>query len=136
MILGIGVDIIDVQRFADWHTKSEAELLRVFAPQEIAYCLHENKQLSAERFAVRFAAREAFFKAYQAMLVALNISGSQNLLAVQKEVHVTHLHNGVPSLTVNWDTLLPKAAKRPSVHVSLSHAANTAVAMVVLEQAD
>lgn len=134
MILGVGIDIIDVQRFADWYTKSETELLHVFSAQEIAYCLHENKQLSAERFAVRFSAKEAFFKAYQAMLATLNKTESKNFLAVQKEVSVTHLPNGAPALIVHWDKLLPKEIASPRAHVSLSHAQQQAVAIVMLEK--
>lgn len=135
MILGIGVDIIDVHRFADWHTKSEAELSRIFSPEEITYCLHENAKLSAERFAVRFAAKEAFFKAFQAMHISLGISNDRSLLAVQKDVAVIHLDNGVPALSVNWDKLLLQSTiVRPRIHLSLSHATTSAVAMVLLEQ--
>jgi holo-[acyl-carrier protein] synthase len=134
MILGIGIDIIDIERFTDWHTKSELELLRVFSQEEIAYCL-QNPKLSAERFAVRFAAKEAFFKAFQAMLITIKQTPNQSLLSVQKEVSVKHLQNGIPSLLINWNTLLPEQTTYPQSHISLSHATNSAVAMVVLEQA-
>ena len=62
MILGIGVDTIEIERFALWHTYSPKKLLRIFSPEEIEYCL-SNVNKSAERFAVRFAAREALYKA-------------------------------------------------------------------------
>lgn len=133
MILGIGIDIIDIERFAQWHTKPEAELLRVFSQEEIAYCLHENQQLSAERFAVRFAAKEAFFKAYHAMLITVQ-APNQSLLTLQKEVSVVHAENGAPMLIVNWDKLLPEEIASPRVHITLSHAQLQAVAMVVLER--
>ena len=62
MILGIGVDTVEVNRFSEWHTYSKKKLLRIFSDEEIEYCL-SNPNKSAERFAARFAAREAFFKA-------------------------------------------------------------------------
>lgn len=135
MILGIGIDMIDIERFTDWHTKPQEELSRIFSQEEIAYCLHENKQLSAERFAVRFAAKEAFFKAFQAMLITIKQTPNQSFLSVQKKVSIKHLPNGIPSLLINWDTLLPEQTIYPQAHISLSHATNTAIAMVVLEQA-
>lgn len=61
MILGIGIDTVEVKRFANWHTKSEKQLLRIFSQLEVAYCLNVRVK-SAERFAVRFAAREALYK--------------------------------------------------------------------------
>ena len=133
MILGTGIDIIDIQRFAQWHTKPQDELLRVFSKEEITYCIHKNSDLTAERFAVRFAAKEAFYKAYHAMLATVQ-APNQPLLTIQKEVSVTHLTNGAPALIVNWDKLLPEEIASPRVHVSLSHAQLQAVAMVVLEQ--
>jgi holo-[acyl-carrier protein] synthase len=134
MILGIGVDIIDIHRFAEWHIKPQTELLRVFSQEEITYCLHENKQCSAERFAVRFAAKEAFFKAYHAMFSSLGQEPTQSLLTIQKHVSVSRLLNGAPMLNVNWKALLPEDIAPPSVHVSLSHAQSQAVAMVILEK--
>src|ERR1700760_1560832 len=62
MILGIGVDTIEIERFASWQTYSRQKLLRIFSQEEIDYVL-SNQQKSAERFAVRFSAREALYKA-------------------------------------------------------------------------
>ena len=62
MIIGIGVDLVDVQRFESiiyrWKDKF---LKRVFTDKEIKYC--NNKKNPAQRFATRFAAKEAFIKA-------------------------------------------------------------------------
>lgn len=131
MIVGIGVDIIDIHRFSDWHTKNATELARVFSAKEIEYCL-QNVQRSAERFAVRFAAKEAFFKAFQTYIFS-NGYENKNLLTVQREISLSHAQNGAPILIVNWDKLLPENSAHPRVHVSLSHAQQQAVAMVVLE---
>jgi len=62
MILGIGIDIVDVRRMEGiifrWQEKF---LKRIFTEQEIRYC--NNKKNPAQRFATRYAAKEAFIKA-------------------------------------------------------------------------
>lgn len=62
MIIGMGVDIVDVRRIEGaifrWQEKF---LKRVFTDREIRYC--NNKKNPAQRFATRFAAKEAFIKA-------------------------------------------------------------------------
>ena len=39
MILGIGIDAVEIERFKDWHTKPVNQLMRIFSAEEIAYCL-------------------------------------------------------------------------------------------------
>jgi len=62
MILGIGIDLVDVRRMEGiifrWHEKF---LKRIFTDREIRYC--NNKKNPAQRFATRYAAKEAFIKA-------------------------------------------------------------------------
>lgn len=62
MIVGIGHDAVAIARFVNWHTYSYKKLRRIFSEQEIAYCLQEPSK-SAERFAARFASKEALYKA-------------------------------------------------------------------------
>src|SRR5487761_2173110 len=63
MILGLGIDIIEVARIRASHEKfGERFLHRILHPNEIAYCLsHKNP---APFLAVRFAAKEAISKAF------------------------------------------------------------------------
>ena len=58
MIVGLGLDITEVDRIeAAIARRGRALLQRLFTPSEIAYCeRHRNR---AERFAGRFAAKEA-----------------------------------------------------------------------------
>jgi holo-[acyl-carrier protein] synthase len=62
MILGTGIDIIEVARIASSHEKfGERFVNRILHADEIAYCLsHKNP---APFLAVRFAAKEAISKA-------------------------------------------------------------------------
>ncbi|HVN85404.1 MAG TPA: holo-ACP synthase [Candidatus Binatia bacterium] len=64
MIVGIGVDLIEVPRIAEalGNRRTGARFeTRVFTPAEIAYC--RKRRGSLESFAARFAAKEATMKA-------------------------------------------------------------------------
>src|ERR1700684_3066330 len=62
MIIGLGVDITQIDRIeATMERRGRPFLERVFTPSEIAYC--ESHRHRAERFAGRFAAKEAAMKA-------------------------------------------------------------------------
>ncbi len=62
MIIGIGVDLVDVRRFESIIYRWQHRFLkRVFTDTEIRYC--NTKKHPAQRFATRFAAKEAFIKA-------------------------------------------------------------------------
>ncbi len=134
MILGIGIDAVEVARFSDWHNKTPEQLQKIFSLDEMEYCLSGNAQTSAERFAARFAAREAFFKAFHAMCDTHNIENHGGLFTIQKLVHVERNAKGVPTLHIDWQTLLPELKYVPVAHISLTHTKNIASAIVVLEQ--
>ena len=132
MIQGVGIDIIEVDRFAHWHTFQSAQLQRIFSIAEIAYCL-EHEKLSAARFAVRFAAREAFYKAIQTAHPKTPLA----FLTTCRSVYIAHNHLGVPHLMVNWELLsksIPQLQPLTS-HISLSHSRTSATAIVILESA-
>lgn len=122
MILGIGIDTIDVARFAHWHNYCQKQLLRIFSRSEIEYCLAIPVK-SAERFAVRFAAREAVFKAYSSWQPYHQIP----FLTFCKAITIIK-ENGIPILIMNSKLKPCKAL------LSLTHTATTATAFVLLEQ--
>jgi holo-[acyl-carrier protein] synthase len=129
MILGIGIDTVDVARFANWHTRPQEELLRVFSQSEIAYC-KSTPALASQRFAVRFAAREALFKALSAGGIHVP------LLTLCRAVTIVKSEHGVPSFVIDWG-LLPKTGgdsncEKMNIHLSLSHTETVATAMVVV----
>src|SRR5580693_7408283 len=62
MIAGLGIDICEVNRIREAIERhGEAFLKRVYTPSEIAYC--KKHRVPYERFAARFAAKEAAMKA-------------------------------------------------------------------------
>ena len=63
MILGVGIDIIEVARIRSSYERfGERFLNRILLPNEIAYCL--SHKVPAPFLAARFAAKEAISKAF------------------------------------------------------------------------
>jgi|GEM_PF-335919 len=131
---GLGTDLVEIARFAGWEHKSHAQLARILSPQEIAYALASPPK-TAERCAVRFAAREAFFKALHDLLPEVRVP----LLTVLRNVHVMHAANGAPQLVIKWhalnipaDILQEIDYTQISVKLSLTHTKTNALATVLL----
>jgi phosphopantetheine--protein transferase-like protein len=125
MIVGIGVDTVDIERFFLWHMYQQKTLRRIFSQEEIDYCLADVVN-SAQRFAVRFAAREALYKALSFAYPHKKIP----FLTLCAHVIITKI-NSRPyciirdGLDVNFDDLI--------IHLSLSHSWTLATAFVVIE---
>ena len=124
MIVGTGVDIMETSRVEEALQKhGERFARRVCTPAEIAYC--EKFKNSAERFAARFAAKEAAFK-------ALGTGWSQGIRWV--DVEVIHTETGKPELILRGQA--EEIARRLGVTrtaVSISHAGRFVVAQVLFE---
>ncbi len=127
MIVGIGVDLFSVIRVVEDLDKGPQGLRdTIFTPEEIAYC--QSKRYPAQHFAARFAAKEAVFKA----LGASGLSGQH-----WRDVEVRVERNGRSYVLLHGK--VREAAdqlKVATVHVSLSHTRDWAVASVVMEAAD
>jgi len=140
MIYGVGIDATEISRFNEWHTKSKNELKRIFSDEEIEYCLKISEK-SAERFAVRYAAREAFFKSYQsAYFMITNKSSAISFLNTCRHIIITRTSSGIPLCTVNWkklqkDSELSLPSDRFKVHISLSHTQSCAQALIIIASA-
>ena len=124
MIVGLGVDIIEVKRFSrQWDSGNERFFQRLFTPAEIAYC--QDKKWPAIHFAARFAAKEALLKALGTGLVAP---------FSWKEMEVVRTPTGQPEMAVHGQIALHLQHQgSPTCRVSLSHTNETAVAVVILE---
>src|SRR6266436_1594804 len=112
--MDIGVDIVEIDRISR-SVKNPRFLARVFTPQEVKYC--RSRKNSAQHFAVRFAAKEAVWKA---------ISGRHGgLPLLHRDIQVRNRVNGKPE--VIFPGKFAKLARR--VSISLSHGRDYAVAM-------
>ena len=124
MIVGLGADIAEVDRIeAAIARHGRAFLERVFTPQEIAYC--ERHRARGERYAARFAAKEATMK-------ALGTGWSRGVRWV--DIEVTREASGRP--TIELRGAARQHAERMGVSrilVSLTHSGNIAFAEVIFE---
>jgi holo-[acyl-carrier protein] synthase len=127
MILGIGIDIIEVERIrASYEKFGEKFLSRILHPNEISYCL--SYKTPAPFLAVRFAAKEAISKAFGTGI------GAQ--LAWQ-DMEVARKESGEPYLILYGGGLaLLRARGARHVLISLSHTQAYAAAVAILESAD
>ncbi|OGR82309.1 MAG: holo-[acyl-carrier-protein] synthase [Elusimicrobia bacterium RIFCSPLOWO2_01_FULL_64_13] len=114
----IGTDIVEVSRVKKL-TRNKRFLERIFTPSEIAYC--RTKKNSAQHFAVRFAAKEAVWKA----LSDLGLAGIGH-----REVGVHRTPSGKP--VVSLSGRLKPFEKR--ITLSLSHTSRTAVAVALFRK--
>ncbi len=122
MIVGIGIDVVEVNRIAE-SIKREGFLSRVFTSTEQEEC-HKSRNF-AERFAGRFAVKEAFMKAVGAGL-------RQGVWFRQLEV--LNETTGRPYLKVTGRAAeIMHHLGATAVHVSISHTAGVAAGVVILE---
>jgi holo-[acyl-carrier protein] synthase len=129
MIVGIGIDSIEIERFSQWHTYAQTTLERIFSPQEIDYCLKVPIK-TAERLAVRFAAREAFYKALCAMKPQKQIP----FLTICKKIYTESNEYAAQSLNINWKSILGQKETSLITHLSLTHNQTMALALVIIEE--
>jgi holo-[acyl-carrier protein] synthase len=124
MILGTGIDIIEVARIASSFEKFGGKFVnRILLPDEIAYCLtHKNP---APFLAARFAAKEAISKAFGTGIGAQ--LGWQDMEICKKE-------SGEPFVVLHGKgKKLFAARKARQLLVSISHTENYAAVTAVLE---
>jgi holo-[acyl-carrier protein] synthase len=110
--MDIGVDIVEIHRIAK-QAKNPRFLKRVYTSGEVAYC--RARKNSAQHFAVRFAAKEAVWKAV----------GHPRLL--HRDIQVRNRADGKPEI------IFPSPFRHltKKVAISLSHGRDYAVAMAL-----
>jgi len=124
MILGTGIDIIEVARVAERVGRENGFTEKVFAVAEIAFC--EAKKNKGEHYAARFAAKEAFLKATGKGLLAGHDLHEIEIVADELGKPAIKLHGNFREQAIqsNWN----------KIHVSLSHVKDMACAVVIIEQ--
>ena len=125
MILGVGIDIIEVARVKASHERfGERFLNRLLLADEIAYCLsHKNP---APFLAVRFSAKEAISKAFG--------TGISAQLGWQ-DMEIRRKASGEPFVVLHGKgKKLFQSRRAKRLLVSLSHTQHNAAATAVLER--
>jgi holo-[acyl-carrier protein] synthase len=113
MIEGIGIDVVDIQRFQESLERTPGLLDKLFTVNE--------KELSLSSLAARFAAKEALYKA---------LSPTHGLS--WHEAEIISQPNGKPEFLFRGR--IADLIDGAHVHLSLSHDAGIASAMVVIER--
>ncbi|GAB2760208.1 holo-ACP synthase [Nocardioides pakistanensis] len=115
MILGVGIDVVDIGRFEESLDRTPTLRDRLFTEQE------RDRPLAS--LAARFAAKEALAKALGAPVGM-----------AWHDAEVVSEHSGNPQMQMRGTVLArAEALGARSVHVSLSHDAGIASAVVILE---
>lgn len=118
MKFSIGTDLVDVERIRKL-MRSQRFLKRIFTADEIRYC--QNKKSSGQHFAVRFAAKEAVWKALSSVSSAQGIS--------HKEISVGRTPSGQPFVQLS----LRLKQFEKNISLSLSHTKEYALAVAVCQ---
>ena len=123
MILGIGVDIAEIDRIKRSISDGDHFKKRVFTEVEQNYC--DSIKNSAESYAARYAAKEAFFK-------ALGTGWRGDLKFTDLEVVNNELGKPIVNLHNEAQRMAEEMGVK-SVHISLSHTKEMAIAYLILE---
>ncbi len=117
MIAGIGIDLLEIKRIREILSDNKDFPKRILTEKEYAHFLNLSKHRQVEFLSGRFAAKEAFSKAYgsgigkELSFLDLEIlPDNQN-----KPIFYTNKYEGI-------------------IHLSISHSAEYVVAQVVLEK--
>ncbi|MDR0310528.1 MAG: holo-ACP synthase [Acidobacteriota bacterium] len=124
MIIGTGIDIVEIARFRKILAGTgERFLTRVFTSEERRFCLARRDP--APHFAVRFAAKEAVFK-------ALGTGWSKGVTWL--DVEVRRCEYDAPTILLHGAASEIAASKGiGKIHISLTHTDNWAAATAILE---
>jgi holo-[acyl-carrier protein] synthase len=123
VIGGVGIDAVTISRMKKW-LENEGLLRRYFAAEEVEAIKKRSSESMVSSLAAHFAAKEALGKALG--------TGLANI--VLKDIMIVNDINKKPELEVKNSALAAvKASGAKSLHVSLTHEGDTAIAVVVLE---
>jgi holo-[acyl-carrier protein] synthase len=122
LIIGVGVDIVSIERIEEAVQTFDAFLDRIYTEGEVAYCYKRTNPHPS--LAARFAAKEAVIKA---------IPSCESIPL--KDIEVVVEESGQPVIKPG-ETLKEELEKinASSIHLSLSHEKSYAIAYAVIEK--
>jgi len=121
----VGVDVVSVNEVSrSLERFGERYVRRVFTPGEAAYCRAATGRVAAERFAARFAAKEATFKALRPDTTAID----------WRSIEVRRHASGWCDVVLHGEAAALAARQGiESLALSMSHDAGCATAVVVAQ---
>ncbi len=123
MIRGVGLDVVHIDRMYRWD-KIPGIFERYFHPAELEEARSRGSSMHLS-LAARFAAKEAFGKALGTGLRGIQLT----------DIRVITNHNGKPDILVYRSAAAALARSAgTTLHVSLTHERDNALAMVILEE--
>lgn len=119
MIIGIGIDLAEVERYRFDEAKLAWFARKVYTDEELAYAARKRNR--AERYAGFFAAKEATRKAFGHAIP-------------WRLVGVSHARSGKPVIELlGAASQLIERRGVTRIHLTITHTASTAAAVVILE---
>jgi holo-[acyl-carrier protein] synthase len=132
MIAGVGIDIVDIDGFREQLSDPATTFVQgVFTGGELSDVETRPARDKTPHLAARYAAKEAFIKAWSA-----SNSGRQPVLKSVdlREIEVKTDPHGRPTLALHGDVQTSFEQDRlGSFHLSISHDGGTAAAFVIIE---
>lgn len=121
-LLGIGIDLIEVERIRlAFQRYGRRFQNRIFTPNEVEFC--SGRPDPYQSYAARFAAKEAFAKA-----LGTGLRGAVRW----RDIQIDDNERSRPTITT-FGRAHSVLGRRP-VHLSLSHTAGHAAAIVIIEE--
>jgi holo-[acyl-carrier protein] synthase len=121
MVIGIGIDIIEIDRIKkSVDTFGDSFLNKIYTKNELDYCLAKHNKY--QHLAARFAAKEAIYK-------ALTTGWEKD--ATWKSMEITNESNGLPVVNF-FGNLKDFISNDKDIKISLSHSDNYVTAVAII----
>jgi holo-[acyl-carrier protein] synthase len=121
MIIGVGIDIIEIDRIKkSVDDYGDHFLQKVFTEGELAYCLSKSNKY--QHLAARFAAKEAVYK-------ALASGWHENL--TWQSIEISNLPNGLPVVSLHGE-LKKFLTENESLKISMSHSRDYVACVAII----
>jgi len=121
MVIGIGIDIIEIERIKkSIDTYGDSFLNKIYTKNELDYCLAKHNKY--QHLAARFAAKEAIYKA---------LATGWEKDASWKSMEITNESNGLPVVTF-FGKLKEFLSDDKDIKISLSHSDNYVTCVAII----
>lgn len=125
MVIGIGIDIIEIDRIKESVEKyGDRFLNKVYTQKELDYCLM--KKYKYQHLAARFAAKEAVYKA---------LATGWNEDVSWQNIEISNEPNGMPIVTLQG-RLKKFLEKGNDLKISMSHSRDYVACMAIVYKSD